>query len=357
MMRLNSPKLMKIVRFLVLSIGLLIGRPLLFLSAELTSRDVQVESLLRSAISDIRQKEGEERFKRLAELNSDLATLRHKEGEFNTETRNKICDQLLTIWERVASSPQEEQTRQLIISMLARNGHNHEESRSLILRILDDGPDPLRDEIYSSLLYPTAIRGDDIYRKINELYAKGLINLQEKVTYLALINKERALPEILDVIANTDNKKTFIQTVMALQYYDRPALLKTALERVKDFNFKQTQDMDSGFFWIDRNMFAKYFEEAQGEDLLLALDVLNQGAGGTIDVAKIILLRDLLSHPDPMVRELSVEQLGREIDTAFSKEHRIEEILYKKAKGERNERVIKAYRKSLNLMPWEKLEK
>lgn len=230
-------------------------------------------------------------------------------------TRKNLSEELTDLYVRTKDADfSHPAIRRGLIYNVVRYGDN-EVGKPFILRILDRGTEGERTEALRALGAPGGISGPEIYTKVEELARRGVIKQEAKTTYLARIDKARALPQILNEISSTSDKRVFLYNAWALQdYYKRPEDFKKTIPRIKHFGLAKKGSFDgksNGLFWIDAKLLAAYVDTAQGEDLRLALELMNQHSA-LIRPTSVPALSKQLDAADRRIRIL----VGQALETA-----------------------------------------
>jgi hypothetical protein len=265
--------------------------------------------------------------------------------------RKQLSQELTELYNRTKDSDfSDKAVRLSLIYDLARYGDN-EIAKPLILRILDRGSKEERAEALRGLGSPEGVSGDDLYAKIEDLARRKIITDEAKTTYLARIDKNRALVKILDEVRTTRDKRKFLYSAWTLQdSYGRPADFKTILPRLKELGLTERRSFDGksdGLFWIRANLLAAYLDIAQGKDLKLALELMAQYSSLTRPASASALIRQL-DNTDPQNRMLAARALEQVAGRSRSDKRAINAALSEAIQKEAGSQTKKALQDSLD---------
>ena len=274
-------------------------------------KNVEAEACIERELPKLDAGTDEDRLKALVSLDGSLRRLANRRAHPRMDSRRRLAKELMRLYEKAsADSTQGSRIRDTIAQMLTSYGDDTI-ARPAILNILDHGTKIQRDRVLATLGTPGALSGPEFYSKIDELVAKGSIKESHRTTFLARIDKEKALPEILKVLKVSNDKESVLYAAWALQdYYQRPGDFALILRRVKEVGLDKSYDKrGDGLFWVNRELFSKYIAEASGDDLTLALDLVGRHAA-LRSTSGIPMLEKKLDDADPRVRELAAKALA-----------------------------------------------
>lgn len=106
-------------------------------------------------------------------------------------------------------------------------------SKAYVLKVLDEGPQELREIAVARVGVPRGVRGPSVYAKVRELGDKGLIPDELLPQALRRTGGLKARDTLLALMKSTDSAKLIGGCAVALQDYRDPALLGDVLERLE----------------------------------------------------------------------------------------------------------------------------
>lgn len=282
-------------------------------SANQEATDPEIQQALVNNLSKFRSSDRKSRENAVRELHEKLAVAANTRNSYpRGEARKKLSQEFVQLFTHTNDKDFSDPSLRLgLIYDLARYGDN-EVAKPLILRILDRGSKEQRAEALRGIGSTGGVSGDDLYAKIEDLARRKIITDQAKTTYLARIDKERALIKILVELRSTSDKRKFLYSAWTLQdNYGRPTDFKEILPRLKELGLTERRSFDGksdGLFWINADLLAAYIDIAQGGDLKLALGMMAQHGSLTSSAGAPALMRRL-EHAEPEIRVLAAQAL------------------------------------------------
>lgn len=200
---------------------------------------------------------------------------------------------------------------------LANNGP---EGHEFILSVLENGPELYRKEALQ-VLYGRALKGDDIYNKIKDLTARGVIRLEYSFGALKGVNPKRAAKEIQDFIATTKDPERYIKTGSLLSEYGEPDLMDVVIDRYDYFkNIPKSAQPDhyDPTLAFDIDLLKKYIQAKEGARLKKALEMFDDS--GVFGDMKMPVIQGKLESKDIVSREAAVDFLIKQADIGSASE-------------------------------------
>lgn len=271
--------------------------------------DPEIEQAVRKHLPAIETGSGEERKKAVHNLRENLMRRGWHKASPKSASRKQLSRSLLAAFRKMDESKENQGPKGEIVEVLVRYGDN-ESAKNSILRILDEGPEYLRQRVLASFSARTGLSGDDLFAKVDELHKKGSINLFQKLASQRSLDEARALPEVQRIVREAKDKRTFKQAAEILQFYGNPEAMREILPRLKELGLDQKYDSHgNGLFWINSRLLARYMESVEGNDLLRALEFLEMERGPQVYCLPVIVKRKLIQHPDVRIRRLAARQV------------------------------------------------
>lgn len=271
--------------------------------------DPEIEQAMGKHLPAIEAGSGEERKKEIHDLHESLMRRGWHKASPNSASRKRLSRSLLATFTKLEDSNENQGAKGEIVEVIVRYGDN-ESAKGAILKILDNGPEYLRQRVLASFSGRTGLSGDDLFAKVDELHKKGSIDLFQKLASQRSLDETRALPEVQRIVREAKDKRTFKQAAEILQSYGKPEAMREILPRLKELELDQKYDSHgNGLFWINSSLLARYIENAEGDDLLSALQFLEMERGPQVYCVPVIVKRGLVHHPDTRIRKLASKQI------------------------------------------------
>lgn len=189
---------------------------------------------------------------------------------------DEVANQLVPIArERRAKSPVPINPFVTIIARYGKSG----EAKKFILEMLSESDLALRNDSIVALAWSQNLRGDEaIFDCLQKIYqAEGGPNTAA-LGVMARLDRKKTLPILIEAINSTRDITQFIRLSDAISEYGQPELLAPILRRVKDFPrapFGTRRNATTGIY---PDLLLRFVEQAEDEQLEIALDVLEQTA-------------------------------------------------------------------------------
>lgn len=171
-------------------------------------------------------------------------------------------------------------------------------SKAYVLKVLDEGPQALREEALSRLGSPRGVRGSSLYAKVRELADKGLIPDQLLPQALRRTGGLKAREVLVSIMKSTDSAKLVTHCAVSLQDYRDPALMGDILERLE-----QVGRLDSAgkMPWISAGLLDAHMKDADRPQFRRGLMAMAARPG----LVKIEHVQKGLESPDSETRRFA----------------------------------------------------
>jgi hypothetical protein len=192
---------------------------------------------------------------------------------------------------------------------------NSRKVKDYLFGILQGPPGPERDALLIDLAWSTSFVNDqDLYRILLDLYNGKRERTPPLLAVMTRLNREKALPVLLQEIDTTTDIRTFTQDEDILSQYHRPELLDHPLRRVKDFPRTGWGDIHNPTLGIYSDLLLKYIQNAEGDQLELGLAALEQSVDTLMKSYPVI--REKLTSANPASRRATAKFLLRAVNVA-----------------------------------------
>lgn len=250
----------------------------------------------------------------LNELHQELMKAANSEQKYpQGEERKQLSRELVNLYRQTKDKDfSHPSIRRRLIYDIVRYGDN-ETAKPFAINLLENGTAEERTEVLRVVGAPGGVGGAEIYDKVADLANRGVIPKDGRASVLARIDKQRALPEILNDIESAQDKLQFISSARTLQnLYRQPENFKRVLPRLKALGLDKRGSFrgGNGLFWIDAALLTNYVESAKGQELVLALEIINADSTLCAPGAVPTLIKKL-SEADPRTRGLAATALGK----------------------------------------------
>lgn len=199
-------------------------------------------------------------------------------------------------------------------------GNNGAEAHEFIVSVLEHGPELYRKEALR-VLYGRTLKGDDIYNKVKDLTARGVIRLEDSFGALKGTSPKRAAKEIQEFLAKTKDPERYIKTGSLLSEYREPDLMDVVIDRYDYFkNIPQADRPDhyDPTLAFDIDLLKKYIQAKEGVRLKKALEMFDDS--GVFGDMKMPVIQAKLESKDVSSREAAVDFLVKQMDIGSASE-------------------------------------
>lgn len=296
----------------------------LLLVSPASARD---KSKVNVAEIDVRVEEyvskSEERVKYPMALNDVLQEMDHKHDLYYASPAKKrdITLRLAKIYGMLDenANPTNTANKRRIIGIVGM-ANNGPEAHEFFLSVLEGGPEICRKEALRVLYFRT-LKGDDIYNKIKDLTARGVIRQEDSFGALKGTNSKRAAKEIQDFLATTKDPEQYVKKGGLLSEYGEPDLMDVVIDRYDYFkNIPKAAHPDhyDPTLAFDIDMLKKYIQAKEGARLKKALEMFDDS--GVFGDMKMPVIQVKLESKDVSSREAAVDFLVKQIDMGSASE-------------------------------------
>jgi len=236
-----------------------------------------IEKIVSDGLRTLETGDTDQRRAALHSLEYDLRDIGNKTHVYpNDETRMRLSSSLAPLYQKWSQDrPQYSIELGHIVNVLAANGN--ESVKPLLLEILASAPDKEKRPVLFFLGRHPHLRGDDVYKKTEDLIRQGVISWEGKYTFLARIDSGRARGEILNVIQKSTDAPVVMFAARALQdEYRQPNDYQIIIPRLYSLGLDRYDAFrgGDGLFWIDNELLSQHIHSAKGEHLIWVLKLV-----------------------------------------------------------------------------------
>ncbi|MDE2142851.1 MAG: hypothetical protein KGJ84_10600, partial [Elusimicrobia bacterium] len=226
--------------------------------------------------------------------------------DFDDETAESLAKNVVSILDKNPDNSKEgAELRRRAVDLLASRVPSPT-SKAYVLKVLDEGPQDLREEAVARVGSPRGVRGPSVYAKIRELGDKGLIPDELLPQALRRTGGLKARATLTALMKSTDSAVLVNECAVALQDYRDPALLGDVLERLE-----QVGRLDSAgkMPWISAPLLDAYLKTADTAGFRRGITAMASRPG----LAKIEHLKAALDSPDAETRKVAVAAVKKAV--------------------------------------------
>jgi hypothetical protein len=270
------------------------GRPTIATEPSVSSLDSAVHAFL----ANTENAADADRMVHLGELIAALDGPNLTDEDLDPDTAETLAKNVAGLFDRSADGSKEgEELRRRAVGLLASRVASPA-SKSFILKILEEGPQDLREEAVAHVGSPRGVRGPSVYAKVRELADKGLVPDELLPSALRRTGGLKARDTLTALLKSTDSAKLVTGCAIALQDYRDPALLGDVLERLE-----QTGRLDAAgkMPWISASLLDAYMKTADNSQFRRGIAAMAARPG----LARIEHLRKGLESPDAETRRIA----------------------------------------------------
>lgn len=238
---------------------------------------------------------------RMVHLGELLAALDGPElidDDFDPETAESLAKNVVAILEKdVDASKEGMELRRRAVGLLAARVPSPA-SKEYVLKVMEEGPQDLREEAVARVGSPRGVHGPSVYAKVRELGDKGLIPDEILPQALRRTGGLKARETLAALMKSTDSAKVINGCAVALQDYRDPALMGDVLERLE-----QVGRLDSAgkMPWISAALLDAHMKTADRPQFRRGLAAMAARPG----LIKIEHVRKGLESPDAETRKVA----------------------------------------------------
>lgn len=269
---------------------------------------VSVDGVVSAYLTSQQDAGDGDRFARLGALLDALDSTELATAPVDGETGERLVASLL---ESLAVSPEDspegrELRRRATGLIVGRTAYPA--SRDHALKVLSEGPRPLRDEVLRQLGRSGGVRGPEFFAKVRELAAAGEVPEALLPGALRRTGGAKAKQPLLELLASTDSKRLIAGCAVALQDYRDPALLGPVLERLEQLGM-----LDEGVRlpWLSAPLLSVHLETADGARLRRGMTVLRTRP--SLSKSMPARLERGLSSPDAETRRVAIAAVRKAV--------------------------------------------
>ena len=218
--------------------------------------------------------------------------------DFDEETAASLAKNVVGI---LSSNPDDSkegrELRRRAVALLASRVPSAE-SKAYVLKVMEDGPQDLREEAVARVGGPRGVRGPSVYAKVRELADKGLIPDELLPQALRRTGGMKARETLTAIMNSTDSAKLVTGCAVALQDYRDPALMGDILARLE-----QVGRLDSAgkMPWISAPLLDAHMKTADKAQFRRGLTAMASRPG----LFKIEHAKTGLESPDAETRRIA----------------------------------------------------
>lgn len=269
---------------------------------------ISVDSVLSAYLMQADAEAGADVASRLDALLSALDSPDLALSPIDDEVGARLAQAVLAAWDAVPGDSPEglELRRRAVAAVVGRTAAP--ESKALALRLLSEGPQPLRNETLRQLGRSGGVRGPELFAKVRELQASGSVPEALLPGALRRTGGNKAKQPLLELLASTDSKKLIAGCAVALQDYRDPELVAPVLERLEQLGM-----LDEGVKmpWLSAPLLTRHLQSADGARLRRGMLALR--ARPALAKSALALLEKGLSSPDAETRRVAVQAVKKAV--------------------------------------------
>jgi hypothetical protein len=153
--------------------------------------------------------------------------------DFDEETAESLSKNIVGILDKNPDNSKEGvELRRRAVALLASRVPTAT-SKAFVLKVMEEGPQDLREEAVARVGSPRGVRGPSVYAKVRELGDKGLIPDEILPQALRRTGGMKARDVLVSIMKSTDSAKLVTGCAVALQDYRDPAIMGDILERLE----------------------------------------------------------------------------------------------------------------------------
>ncbi len=220
------------------------------------------------------------------------------EDDFDPDTAETVAKSVVAILDKDPDSSKEGlELRRRAVALLAGRVSSPT-SKAFVLKVMDEGPQDLRETAVALVGTPRGVRGPAVYAKVRELGDKGLVPDELLPSALRRTGGLKARDTLVALMKSTDSAKLVSGCAIALQDYRDPSLMGDVLERLD-----QTGRLESAgkMPWISAALLDSYMKGADRPSFRRGLSAMAARPG----LIKIEHVQKGLESPDAETRRIA----------------------------------------------------
>jgi hypothetical protein len=228
------------------------------------------------------------------------------------ETRTGLTNSLLDHLDALPKDdPDREEYEASVVQTLGKFGDN-KRGKEFIYKALGDKRKQIQDRAVWAVIDIQDVLAQEKWEKVESLHADGKLSADLRRFALSHIDPAKAAPLLKQELAATQDKKEALRIARHLQFTQDPAGMHDILLKAKEMNWQSSINWSKDDLGrISDQALGSYLGIAPDEDLPLTLEFAIKVPCLPYQCLKPILDRRLLSHPDPKVRILVAQWIGR----------------------------------------------
>jgi hypothetical protein len=220
------------------------------------------------------------------------------DDDSDAETAEVLAKNVVAILEKSPDDTKEGiELRRKAVAMLASRVPTAT-SKAFILKVMDEGPQALRDEAVARVGSPRGVRGPSVYAKVKEIGEKGLVSDELYPSALRRTGGIKARAALTALMKSTDSFKLINGCVIALQDYRDPAAVGDVLERLEQLG---RLDAAGKMPWISAALLEEHMKMADRPQFRRGLAAMAARPG----LFKISQVSKALESPDAETRKIA----------------------------------------------------
>ncbi len=178
-------------------------------------------------------------------------------------------------------------------------------ARAYVLKVMEEGPQELREEAIARAGSPRGVRGPAVYAEIRALADKGLVPDALLPEALRRTGGLKARAALVTLLKSTDSAKLVDGCAVALQDYRDPALMGDVLERLEQVGRLETGRMP----WISGSLLNAHLKTADRAQMRRGLMAM----AARPSLTKIEFVKAALDSPDVETRRLAAVAVNKAV--------------------------------------------
>lgn len=257
-----------------------------------------LDAAVQTFVTSTQESADAERLTHLGELLSAVDGPELAAEDLDADTAEAFAKNVVAVLEKNPDDTKEGvELRRRAVGFLASRV-NAPSSKAYVLKVMDEGPQALREEAVARAGSPRGVRGASVYAKVRELADKGLIPDEILPAALRRTGGLKARETLVTLMKSTDSAKIISGCVIALQDYHDPALLGSALERLEAVG---RLDSAGKLPWISAALLDQHMKTADKASFRRGIAAM----AARPSIAKIEHLKTGLDSPDAETRRIA----------------------------------------------------
>jgi hypothetical protein len=246
---------------------------------------------------------------RLVHLGELLAALDGPDltaDDFDSDTAESLAKDIVGILDKNPDNSKEgAELRARAVALLASRVPSPT-SKAYVLKVMDEGPQELREVAVARVGSPRGVRGPSVYAKVRELGDKGLIPDELLPQALRRTGGLKARDVLTAIMNSTDSVKLVNGCAVALQDYRDPELMGDILARLEAVG---RLDSAGKMPWISAPVLDAYMKTADKAGFRRGVMAMAVRPG----LVKIEHLKTALDSPDAETRKAAVAAVKKAV--------------------------------------------